>query len=224
MSNAVIILAGGAGKRMGKTSVPKQFIPLAGFPILMHTIKQFKNVFADIRIILVLPADQMIQWNDLCREYQFNISHEIISGGPQRFHSVKRGLTLIRDEALIGIHDGVRPLVNEESIIKSFTEAERFGNAIPCLPIKESVRIMTGNTSKSFDRTRFKTIQTPQVFSRNIILNAYRQQYKEEFTDDATVVEATGESIHLFEGNVENIKITTPQDLVIAEALILNSK
>ena len=205
---------------MGKTRVPKQFISLARIPILMHTIKIFHEVFTDIRIILVLPTDQMIQWNDLCREYHFNLYHDIISGGPQRFHSVKRGLSLIRDETYIAIHDGVRPMVNKETIIKSFMAAERYGNAIPCLPVRESVRIISGNTSKPLERNRIKTIQTPQVFSRNIILNAYRQQYREEFTDDATVVEAMGESIHLVEGNVENIKITTPMDLAIAEALI----
>jgi len=219
LRNAVIIVAGGTGKRMGKTSLPKQFLPLRGIPVLMHTIQIFYEVYPDIRIILVLPADQLIQWNDLCQEYQFNITHEVISGGPQRFHSVKRGLSLINNESYIAIHDGVRPLASKETIFKSFMTAERYGNAIPCHPIQESVRAISGSTSKALERSKIRTIQTPQVFSREIILKAYRQQYREEFTDDATVVEATGKTIHLFEGNVENIKITTPQDLAVAEAL-----
>jgi len=186
----------------------------------MHSIEKFTHVFPDIRIIIVLPEDQLYHWEKLCHKHQFSLKHNVISGGPERFHSVKRGLTLVQDSQVIAIHDGIRPLVSENTIIRVFNEAEKYGSAIPCLPVKESAREIIGNTSKPLNRSLIRIIQTPQGFTHDIILNAYRQSYRKEFTDDAMVVESSGVRIHLVEGNPENIKITTPLDLIIASAII----
>jgi len=219
LRNAVIIVAGGSGKRMG-SNTPKQFLPLSGKPVLMYSIELFAKAIPGIRIIVVLPENQLITWQDLCATYDFNINHELIGGGPRRFHSVKQGLSRLRDEQLVAIHDGVRPLVSHDTIQKAFYEAGIYGNAIPCLKVKESIREISGSISKPLDRNKIRSIQTPQVFRCDKILKAYRQQYREEFTDDATVLEHMGESIHLFEGNPENVKLTTPLDLKFAETVL----
>jgi 2-C-methyl-D-erythritol 4-phosphate cytidylyltransferase len=171
-------------------------------------------------IILVLPEDQIQAWKRLCTGYGFGIRHEIRPGGRTRFHSVKKNLKEIHDHCLVAIHDGVRPLVSLLTIDRCFRTALQFGNAVPCIPIPETLRRIGKDGNEQADRTLFRLIQTPQVFESNVLKTAYAQPYQEHFTDDAGVVESLGYSIHLVEGNPENIKITYPVDLKIASSLI----
>jgi 2-C-methyl-D-erythritol 4-phosphate cytidylyltransferase len=215
----VIIVAGGSGKRIN-TEIPKQFISLAGKPVLIHTISAFYNYSPEINILLVLPKTHFGLWEKLCKNHNFNISHKIVEGGKTRFLSVKNGLSKIEKNGIIAVHDGVRPLVKKQVIEKAFLDAEIYGNAVPAIPVNESVREICKTGSKIFNRSNLRIIQTPQVFKSSILIKAYRQAYQNKFTDDATVVESAGEKINLIEGNPENIKITTSIDLRIAEALL----
>lgn len=215
----LIVVAGGKGLRMG-TEIPKQFIPILGKPILMHTLEIFSQVYSNINIILVLPIHQKDYWNKLCLDYQFTLSHQITNGGETRFHSVKNGLKLISSDGLIAVHDAVRPLVSKNTIINCFNMAAEKGNAIPYVPINESIRRILGEHNSSVLRSEYVAIQTPQVFDSLQLKEAYHQDFSEEFTDDASVVEKMARKIYLVEGNVENIKITTPRDLKIAEVLM----
>ena len=201
-----------------KSSVPKQFLLLHGKPVLMHTLLAFNNYSSDIDIVLVLNEAHIKLWKNLCIENKFNIHHQLVIGGQTRFYSVQNGLKKITDECIIGIHDGVRPIVSLSTIHTCFLEAEKFGNAIPVLPVKESVRKLERNNNLPLQRDDLCLVQTPQCFHSSVIKKAYEQEYDKRFTDDATVVEATGSKIHLVTGNIENIKITTPFDLKIAEA------
>lgn len=201
-------------------NIPKQFLNIGGIPILMHTIRVFKETDPDIKIILVLPENQHDYWEKLCIEHAFISDFPTTNGGETRFQSVKNGLQKIKEESLVAIHDGVRPFVSPAVIKRSFEFAEKFGNAIPAIPINESVRIKESNYSRVIDRRYLRIIQTPQTFKFSILRKAFQQDYHESFTDDATVVEALGEKINLIEGNIENIKITRKMDLKIAEALI----
>ena len=222
MHKYAIIVAGGKGERMG-SETPKQFLELSGKPILMHTIEKFKSTFPTIEIILALPENQIDFWKELCSLHKFDInSHQLVFGGKTRFHSVKNALELVKQESVVAIHDGVRPLVSSETIIKCFNGAESNSNAIPSTDVVESLRQVSkqDNSNKAVTRSCYKLIQTPQCFSSAIILKAYQQSFDEKFTDDASVVEALGEKINLVEGNKENIKITSPIDLKIAEALL----
>ena len=220
MKKHVIIVAGGVGKRMG-TETPKQFLSLNGIPVLMHTIKAFYQYDKKIRIILVLPKEYLDEWSALCKQYSFNINHEVIVGGETRFLSVKNGLLHINEtDCLIAIHDGVRPLVAEEVIKRSFDCAEEKGAAVPCIAVNDSLRILTEKYSKAIDRISVRAIQTPQCFRADLLKKAYEQEYEDYFTDDATVIESMGGKIYLIDGNIENIKITTPTDLQIAETLM----
>lgn len=216
-------MAGGSGTRMN-TSVSKQFLLLDGKPVLMHTINKFIETDPNINIILVLPANQINYWNQLCTEYQFSPDLVIAEGGETRFHSVKNGLAQIEEagEAIVAVHDAVRPLVSTKTIIAAYKAAEMYGNAVPAIPLNDSIRKIDSSLSIAVDRTRYCIIQTPQCFNAAILKKAYEQEYKYTFTDDATVVEAIGEKIHLIDGNSDNIKITTPQDLIIAEVLLKN--
>jgi 2-C-methyl-D-erythritol 4-phosphate cytidylyltransferase len=214
-----IITAAGAGVRMN-TPLPKQFIPLLGKPVLMHTIEAFLKVQFNMQIILVLPRDQMDYWAQLCRDHAFNHPVQLAEGGPTRFHSVKNGLRLVPDNHLVAIHDGVRPLVSAQTITEAFHLAEKFGNAIPVVKISESVRIIEHAFNRPIDRQALRIVQTPQCFRSSLIKQAYNVNFHETFTDDASVLEKTGERIYLSEGNKENIKITTPEDLLIAEAIM----
>jgi 2-C-methyl-D-erythritol 4-phosphate cytidylyltransferase len=214
-----IIVAGGSGKRM-KSSLPKQFLPLEGRPLLMHSIERFHNFDKTIEIIIVLPSVHLLLWKNLVKEHSFTISHEVVSGGEERFHSVKAGLSKIQDESLVAIHDGVRPLVSNDTIWRCFADAEEYGSAIPFIEPADSIRLLDGDMSRPHPRSEVRQIQTPQVFRSDIILSAYRTGYDPSFTDDATVVEASGRTIHMTHGNRENIKITTPEDLVVARALL----
>jgi len=218
LKKSVLIVAGGSGLRM-KNKTPKQFLPLAGKPLLFHTITAFYNYANDIEIILVLPENQIEEWNNLCREYNFNIHHCIVKGGKTRFNSVKNGLHSFKSKGLIGVHDGVRPLVSKTTISKVYDTAEKSGAAVPVIPVSESLRKLKGKFSKSLLRENIHIVQTPQCFKSDVIRKAYRQKFNAAFTDDASVVEKYGFKIKLVEGNPENIKITNPLDMVIAACL-----
>lgn len=220
--NYIVIVAGGKGLRMG-SELPKQFLPVGGKPVLMHTIERFCEYDEDIKIILVLPKVQQGMWLDLCQKHSFNIEHQIADGGETRFESSKNGLSLIPegDDGLVGFHDGVRPFVSVDTIKRCYDEAQRTCAAAPVMPITDSLREMekNGNT-KSVQRANYCSVQTPQVFNITMVKMAFAQPNQESFTDDATVMEQFGCKISLVEGNQENIKITTPLDLKLAEILV----
>jgi 2-C-methyl-D-erythritol 4-phosphate cytidylyltransferase len=219
MKKFVIIVAGGSGSRMG-TELPKQFLELCGKPVLMHTIQVFFDFDPECELILVLPASQQEFWADLCLKHSFSLPHQIASGGETRFYSVQNGLKLIHGEGIVFIHDGVRPLVSQETLVRCFETAEKCGNAIPVLPVTESLRKLDGNLNSSVDRNLYFSVQTPQTFRSEVILKSFLQPYEPGFTDDASVVEKAGFAINMVEGNSENIKITTPTDLIVAEAFL----
>lgn len=215
----VVIVAGGSGKRMG-IDTPKQFLELAGKPVLMHTIEKFKKADGSIEIITVLPENQLRFWNTLQQKYSFSIPHTLVKGGKHRFISVKHGLEFVIGPGLVAIHDGVRPLVSLETIRRCFETAAQYGNAIPVISPSDSLRIIKGEKSEPLNRNMIKLVQTPQVFDVELIKNAYKQEYDPSFTDDAAVLEKTGVHIQLVDGNMENIKITNPEDLFIAQTLL----
>ena len=200
--------------------IPKQFLLLGGLPVLMHSVNAFRKFDASVQIVIALPRAFYSLWETLCRKYNFQAKHECIQGGETRVQSVKNALALIPDTGYTAIHDGVRPLVSEETIRKAFYEAELFGNAVPVIPVNESVRKTEGTSNMPVPRDTLYMVQTPQVFKTGLIKKAYSLIEKDDFTDDATILETTGEKIHLFEGNRENIKITYPNDLLLAEALL----
>jgi 2-C-methyl-D-erythritol 4-phosphate cytidylyltransferase len=214
-----VIVAGGSGKRMG-AEIPKQFLELAGRPVLMHTIERFKSFSDAIEIITVLPENQLRYWIELQKKYFFTVPHTLVKGGSARFFSVRNGLNFVNIPGLVAIHDGVRPFVSIDTIKRCFDTAEKLGNAIPAISPADSLRILTDQGSLPVNRLNVKQIQTPQVFNATLIKKAYLQEYKPEFTDDATVLENSGEKINLVEGNRENIKITNPEDLLISTALL----
>lgn len=216
MKKFALIVAGGSGSRMGSTQL-KQFMEIAGKPVLMHTIEAFTNFDPAIQIILVLPENQKKFWAELCIKNKFQMPHSVANGGFFRFHSVKNGLNAISDDdGIVFIHDGVRPLVSNETLQRCYDGAIKFGNAIPVLAVSESVRVKDAGISYPVDRSKLVLVQTPQTFRLSMIKSAYRQEYCPEFTDDATVYEKTGKTVHLVEGNRENIKITWPEDLIFA--------
>jgi 2-C-methyl-D-erythritol 4-phosphate cytidylyltransferase len=215
----VVIVAGGSGKRMG-AEVPKQFLDLAGRPVLMHTIERFRAFNESIEIITVLPENQLRHWIELQKKYSFTIPQTIVKGGSTRFYSVRNGLKFVNIPGLVAIHDGVRPFVSLDTIQRCFSVAEKLGNAIPSVSPVESLRIVDESGNKPVNRLHVKQIQTPQVFSTELIKKAYQQDYKPQYSDDATVLEDAGEKINLVEGNRENIKITNPEDLLISKALL----
>ncbi|GHT35022.1 2-C-methyl-D-erythritol 4-phosphate cytidylyltransferase [Bacteroidia bacterium] len=216
----VLIVAGGKGLRMGN-ELPKQFIPLEGRPILMHTLERFNQWDASADLLLVLPCEHRSYWEMLCRELNCIIPHRIADGGETRFQSVQNGLALVDEPGLVAVHDGVRPFVSAEVITACFEEAEQNGAAIPVVPMIDSIREQYAEgKSRPVDRRRYLAVQTPQVFRSSLVKEAYRQPYTPAFTDDASVVEALGVEIHTVAGNRENIKITDPLDLLMAEALL----
>ena len=200
--------------------IPKQFLPVCGKPVLMRTIEAFYTYDNQIHVILVLPVSQQEYWRELCQTYNFNLPHEIADGGDTRFHSVSNGLALVDGEGLVGIHDGVRPFVSQEVIARCFAEAEQKKAVIPVIGVVETVRCLEGEDSVTVPRDKYKLVQTPQVFDVALLKQAYHQDYTDMFTDDASVVEALGEKVYLVEGNRENIKLTTPFDLKLAEMLV----
>jgi 2-C-methyl-D-erythritol 4-phosphate cytidylyltransferase len=212
-----IIVAGGSGTRMGSEE-PKQFLKILGKPILAYTLEAFFSFDPIITIVLVLPETQIQKWERLKKECNITVPHQICVGGATRFHSVKNGLELVSENSIVAIHDGVRPFVSIETLKRCFEKAEKLGNAIPSIPVADSLRILSDNSSKAVNRSSFVAIQTPQCFRSEYLKDAYLQNYREDFTDDASVLESAGHTINLTDGNKENIKITTPSDLIIAEA------
>ena len=220
MKKHIIIVAGGKGLRMGG-DIPKQFLPVCGKPVLMRTLEAFHAYDASMHLILVLPVSQQAYWKQLCEEYQFELVHEIANGGETRFHSVKNGLALVEGDGVVGVHDGVRPFVSQEVIARCYEEAVSLKAVIPVIGVVETVRHLTDEGSETVPRDRYKLVQTPQVFDVFLLRRAYEQVYTDMFTDDASVVEALGEKVYMVEGNRENIKLTTPFDLKLAELLCL---
>ena len=232
----IIIVAGGKGLRMG-TDVPKQFLPIGGRPVLMRTIERFREYSADLQIILVLPEAQQQYWRELCQQYDFPLPKQggpeglylLANGGETRFHSVQNGLALIPDDAegVVGVHDGVRPFPSVDVIRRCYETAREKKAVIPVVPVVETLRHINSPSRSGGDgggftvpRDEYRLVQTPQTFDIQLLKAANRQPYNDGFTDDASVVEAFGFDITLVDGNRENIKITTPYDIVVAEALI----
>lgn len=220
----VIIVAGGKGLRMG-SELPKQFMPIGGKPVLMYTIEQFLKYSPDINIIVVLPRNQQEFWNKLCEEHNFNIPHTIADGGESRFESSKNGLSLILDneQGVVAFHDGVRPFVSIDVIERCFDAARDDYAAIPVMPVTDTLRYVDRGHGHNVERNNFRSVQTPQVFDISLAKQAFDQPYRPSFTDDATVIESLGCQVSMVEGNRENIKLTTPFDLQLAELLIHHS-
>ena len=214
-----LIVAGGKGLRMG-TELPKQFLPIGGIPVLMRTLEAFHACDGAMRIILVLPHDQQAYWQRLCVEYRFEVPHLVADGGETRFHSVRNGLALVEGPGRVGVHDGVRPFVSQEVMARCYALAADKKAVVPVVPVVETVRHLADGGSTTVNRDEYRLVQTPQVFDIGLLKRAYEQPYVPAFTDDASVVEALGMSVTLTEGNRENIKITTPFDLRVAEALL----
>jgi len=223
MKRCCIIVAGGQGLRMGG-DIPKQFLPLGNRTVLMHTIARFYDFDPQIDIILVLPAVHIPLWEAQKSEYSFEIPHRVVTGGSERFHSVSAGLAAAADDSLIAIHDGVRPFVSHETIKRCFREAEKNGMAVPFVEPTDSVRIQKEYDTIAVPRRDVKLIQTPQVFRSRLIKEAYECGFRPEFTDDASVAEAAGHKVNLVPGNRENIKITRPEDIIIARAILASMK
>ena len=224
MKKYVVIVAGGSGERM-KSDIPKQFIEVGGIPIIIHTLNIFAHAIPDIEFIIVVNPKWIQLWKMICENHNIDNSFITIEGGPTRFHSVKNGLSKINNlNSLVAIHDAVRPFVSKEVIRVCFKEAELFGNAVPVVPIHDSVRKKTGAFNEAIDRKKLWIVQTPQCFQTSLIKKAYLQNYDEKFTDDAIVLENTGMQIRFVDGNLENIKITKPTDILIAEAFLTKRK
>jgi len=214
-----VIVAGGQGLRMG-SSIPKQFLPILGKPMLCYAIEAFAQAFRDINLVLVLPADQVGSAQTVLRSYIGGIDVTTVAGGATRYHSVQNGLKQVQNDGVVFVHDGARPLISGDLILRCYAGAMENGSAIPVVPVAESMRILDGDGSEPLNRDDLRIIQTPQTFRTELILPAFRQEYDPSFTDEATVLEAYGIDIHLIEGMFNNIKVTTPNDLVIAEALL----
>lgn len=223
MKKYAIIVAGGKGLRMGN-DIPKQFLPVGGKPVLMRTLEAFFESVPEVNLVLVLPASQQEYWQGLCRSYYFDIPCRIADGGATRFHSVANGLALVPDgeDTLIAVHDGVRPFVGAKVIRHCYEAAEQWGAVVPVIDVYETLRHLEADkeSSRTVNRADYRLVQTPQTFKGNLLKQAYACDYKPEFTDDASVVEAAGYEVRLVDGNRENIKITTPFDLSVAEALL----
>jgi len=219
MKKFAVIVAGGKGTRMN-SDIPKQFLLLKNKPVLYYTIKAFLDVYENIELILVLPEEHIDKGREIIDGYFDSSRIRIIAGGRTRFHSVQNGLALINEESIIFVHDGVRCLVTGDLIRKCYETALAEGNAIPALECGDSVRLLTNNGNKIVDRNKVKLIQTPQTFHSKILLPAYKIDYKDKYTDEASVVEAFGLTVNLIEGERNNIKITTPFDLRLAEILL----
>jgi len=205
------------------SDLPKQFLRVGGKPVLMRTLERFRSYSEALQIVLVLPHAQQEYWRQLCREHAFAVVHTVVDGGDTRFESSKNGLAAIPADAsgVVGIHDGVRPFVSLDVIERCFVEARRTGAAIPVLPVTDTLRhIAADGSGLNVARSEYRVVQTPQVFDIGLIRRAFCQPYRDSFTDDASVVEALGSTVGMVEGNRENIKLTTPFDLKIAETLI----
>jgi 2-C-methyl-D-erythritol 4-phosphate cytidylyltransferase len=218
-----IIVAGGQGVRMG-TALPKQFLEIDGKPILYYTLQAFIDALPEQQLVLVLPAHQLSYAQVALQHLPDSVDITLVAGGETRFHSVQNGLKAVGGEGIVLVHDGVRPLVSPELIRRCCAQAQEKGSAVPAIPVADSMRMVQGDSSEPVDRGALRIIQTPQTFRTDILLPAFRQPWQEGFTDEATVVEAYGEKVFLVEGERTNIKITTPEDLRIAEALLKDRK
>jgi len=201
-------------------AVPKQFLLLNGKPVLQRSLEAFAAFDPTMTCIVVLPETQISYWKELCEKYSCKVPHVVVSGGKERFDSVKNGLKAISTEGIVAVHDGVRPLVTMEMLRNGFETAEKFGSAIPYVDSVDSLRMIDGETSKTLDRTKIKRIQTPQIFDVSQLKDVIDVVYRPEFTDEASVWELAGKKLYFYKGSEQNIKITTPSDLKIAEALL----
>ena len=216
---AVIFVAGGTGTRMG-SSLPKQFLKLNNTPILIHTLRNFFSFNRNFEMIVVMHHDYISFWKDLCLQFEDVPEHTVVAGGEERFHSVKNGIEAVSaDVKHIAIHDAVRPLVSHETLTRCFNALNEHNAVVPAIPINDSIREVHGVLNKSVDRSLYKRIQTPQCFESTMLKEAYSKPFSPLFTDDASVVEANDHSVFLVEGNLENIKITSPIDLIVGESL-----
>jgi 2-C-methyl-D-erythritol 4-phosphate cytidylyltransferase len=219
MKKIAIIVAGGTGTRM-KGMIPKQFIEINNKPVIIYSFEAFYQYDDTIQFIIALHADYYSLWGKIISKYPVFSRHTIVPGGETRFHSVLNALKIINEDSLVAVHDAVRPLVSKETVSRCFKTAETNGCAVPCLEINESMREITSTGTRTVNRNKLRTIQTPQVYRSDILKKAYEQKYRIGFTDDATVVEKAGYRIALVEGNRENIKITTKEDLILVETLL----
>jgi 2-C-methyl-D-erythritol 4-phosphate cytidylyltransferase len=216
MKKYAVIVAGGTGTRM-QSAIPKQFLLLHNRPVLFYTISQFVETYNDIKIILVLPEEHRDKGESIAQEYFPQTEIQIAIGGETRFHSVRNGLAFVMEPAIVFVHDAVRCLISKALIQRCYDAAASTGTAVPVLPSKDSVRMKIGNGSKVVDRDAILLVQTPQVFESNLLLTAFEKPYQADFTDEASVVESCGHTITLVEGDVQNVKLTHPIDLLIAE-------
>jgi 2-C-methyl-D-erythritol 4-phosphate cytidylyltransferase len=222
-SKAIVIVAGGTGTRMG-SNIPKQFLKLNGIPILVRTIQTFHNFDPKAKILVVMHPESINHWMALAKEFNTPF-HTVVEGGKERFFSVKNGLNHIEENIqYIAVHDAVRPLVSKQTLDNCFNALEHHGAVVPTIPINDSIRFVTKDKNESADRTKFKRVQTPQCFHAELLRKAYNVEYNDLFTDDASVVEANGHSVYLVDGNLENIKITSPIDMLVGESLITSLK
>ena len=216
---AVIFVAGGTGTRMG-SPLPKQFLTLNNTPILIHTLRNFFSFNRNFEMIVVMHHDYISFWKDLCLQFEDVPEHTVVAGGEERFHSVKNGIEAVSSDVQhIAIHDAVRPLVSHETLMRCFNALNEHNAVVPAIPINDSIREVHGDLNKSVDRSIYKRIQTPQCFESSMLKEAYSKPFSPLFTDDASVVEANDHSVFLVEGNLENIKITSPIDLIVGESL-----
>jgi 2-C-methyl-D-erythritol 4-phosphate cytidylyltransferase len=217
---AVIIVAGGTGTRMN-LNVAKQFLPLADKPILLHTFDAFRLFDPSMQFVLVLYKSLHGEWQKIQREYGFELQHTAVEGGAERFHSVRNGLAAIENDVeVVAVHDAVRPLVSRDTIERAFNEAEKSGAAIPAIPVIDTIRRLENGDSYTLPRKELVAIQTPQCFQVEVLREAYQREYKDLFTDDASVVEDMGHQVKIVEGNRRNIKITTREDLLVANSFL----
>ncbi|MFN4315861.1 MAG: 2-C-methyl-D-erythritol 4-phosphate cytidylyltransferase [Chitinophagaceae bacterium] len=223
MKKIAVIVAGGSGSRMG-TSLPKQFLLVNEKPILYYTIKAFLDSYSDMQLILVLPGDYIEMGKEIIDAWFDADRIQVMEGGDTRFQSVKNGLQLVTEEAVVFVHDGVRCLLTPELIRRCYDQALESGTAVPAIACKDSVRLLHEEGNEAVERSRVRLVQTPQTFHSKILLPAFQIDYKDKFTDEATVVEAYGIKISLVEGEENNIKITHPADLAIAERVLSERK
>ena len=218
MSKTAIITAGGMGKRM-ESAIPKQFLLLKGKPLLCWTIQRFYDFDSNLQIIVSLPKEWMQYWKDTCQENQFDIPHQVVEGGKERFHSIQNALRLAQGD-VIAIHDGVRPLISQALIQRGFETARLKGSAVPVIGLKESIREVNDAASFAVPRANYRIVQTPQTFQKEVVLKAYQQDFEQNMTDDACLIERLGMSVELIEGESQNIKVTDPVDFALAEILL----
>jgi len=223
MKRYAILVAGGNGNRMN-AGMPKQFLLLADKPLLMHTLERFHAADPSVELIVVLPAEEIKTWKSLCVQYACAIPHHVSEGGTTRFQSVKNGLAHVMEKSIVAVHDGVRPFAGSALISRCFSEAEKHGNAVPFIPLDDSIRKVNGDANETADRNSFVIIQTPQCFDSEILKEVYKTDHQNMFTDDASVAEFYGIKIHLTEGEKENIKITFPADLLFGEAILKKTR